>query len=322
MPTLCKTSVVFRALILVHLLMAAYQLVHVTTVSGWLSRMGTLALVVEPVLLGWFVLMCPVAKLSGTLPKWLQTGVAVCLAAGLTFFFVFLVQFLPIGGSWIGWLPLRAPFVAMLLAGAFLYYLELEVRGLRNAETQLMLSELQERIRPHFFFNALNSASALIASDPKQAERVLDNLSTLFRSIISRKQEKQSLKDELSLCQRYLEIEQIRFGERMTLEWKIQSGSDDYMLPILSVQPLVENAVKHGVETSVRPCKITIVVRRSMTHLVIEVSNTVSGSKNHKGSGTALDNIQKRLKLLYDVNAKFEQNHGDKLHTVTLHLPL
>ena len=163
------------------------------------------------------------------------------------------------------------------------------------------LVELQSRIRPHFLFNALNTALALVRVDPERAESVLEDLSELFRVALADVGMSVSLQEEIDLAQRYLAIEQIRFGKRLEVTWDIDPRAGSARVPPLVLQPLVENAVRHGVEPSVDGGKLTVRASVKRGQMLLVVSNTVGDEPSTPGHGMALHNVRERLRLLHDV---------------------
>lgn len=328
-PSLCKIRVILRAIVMLHLILGIYDIAVSATFSLWLGRFYDQLVVAWPSLFAFFVICCPLLRLPGTQREPVQFAIAMVVAALVNVAVIRFIMSLPFPTSWAGWLPWRAALVAMALACVFMWYLRLENRLLRHAETQIRLNDLQNRIRPHFLFNALNSASAMVRSDPAQAEHMIENLAELFRNATMRKHDTHPLAEELKLCQRYLEVERTRFGERMKLHWEVQPGVERVTVPALSIQPLLENAVKHGLEALEGDCHISVRIRKRLTQLIVEVSNTAPPPNPHaakqgvkKGAGIALDNIRERLKLLYDMNAKFEHKQVGSQHLARLALPL
>ena len=181
--------------------------------------------------------------------------------------------------------------------------LELRARLAQPAQTQARLAQLQARIRPHFLFNALNAALALVRVDPDRAERVLEDLGVLFRQAMAESGSAVPLSTEIELARRYLDIEQVRFGDRLRIGWDIDASAAGARVPPLVLQPLVENAVKHGVEPAPEGADVHIAVRRRQGLVQVVVRNTLPDEASAPGSGIALANVAERLKLLHDVAA-------------------
>ncbi len=149
-----------------------------------------------------------------------------------------------------GWPQVPAALTGGLMGAACLAWLKHRARSVMPAHAAARLAELQARIRPHFLFNTLNTAIALVQVDPPRAERVLEDLAELFRQALAAPQGRSTLADEIALSRRYLDIEQLRFGERLQVRWQLDPAANATVLPPLILQPLVENAVRHGVEPS------------------------------------------------------------------------
>ena len=212
-----------------------------------------------------------------------------------------------------------------LLAAGLVAGLMWRARGRLPAATTARLAELQARIRPHFLFNTLNSAIALVRAEPAQAEALLEDLSDLFRHALVEQDETATLGEEIQLAQRYLAIEQVRFGERLRVQWLLDPNADGAHLPPLLLQPLVENAVKHGVEPSRHGGKLRIATQRRGDRVVVRITNTLpaphEGSTSTRGHGIALDNVRARLALLHDVQAQFSTKVKNGLYQVRISIP-
>ncbi|HZY16713.1 MAG TPA: histidine kinase, partial [Ramlibacter sp.] len=218
------------------------------------------------------------------------------------------------------------PWVASACAGALLAallvgVLVLRAKGRMPAETAARLAELQARIRPHFLFNSLNSAIALVREDPARAEALLEDLSELFRHALVYQGESVTLAEEVQIARRYLAVEEVRFGERLRVEWAIDPRAGSARVPALFLQPLVENAVKHGVEPSPNGADVKITTQRRGGAVVIKVTNTVPAGQGRPGHGVAQDNVRDRLRLLHDVQAQFQTALIDGLYQVRMEVP-
>jgi two-component system, LytTR family, sensor histidine kinase AlgZ len=208
-----------------------------------------------------------------------------------------------------------------LLSAALVAALVLRAKGRAPATTAARLAELQARIRPHFLFNTLNSAISLVRAEPRKAERLLEDLSDLFRAALMAHGESVTLAEEIALAKAYLAIEQVRFGERIRVKWVLDEHANTARLPPLLLQPLVENAVKHGVEPSTSGADIKVSTQRRGSRVVIKVSNTTPVLDSEPGSGLALDNVRERLSLLHDVQAQFKSGLKDGVFQVRLEVP-
>jgi two-component system sensor histidine kinase AlgZ len=219
-----------------------------------------------------------------------------------------------------------SPWLASACAGALLSSvlvaaLVLRAKGRMPADTTARLAELQARIRPHFLFNSLNSAIALVREDPARAEALLEDLSELFRHALVEQGDSATLAEEVLVARRYLAIEQVRFGERLQVEWAIDPRAGSARVPALFLQPLVENAVKHGVEPSPSGAEVKVTTQRRGSVVVIKVTNTVPAGQGRPGHGVAQDNVRDRLRLLHDVQAQFQTALIDGMYQVRMEVP-
>ncbi len=192
------------------------------------------------------------------------------------------------------------------------------------------LQHLGAAIRPHFFFNALNAVMGLIRVNPKQAEAVLQDTAELFRSVMQQHEQRLvTLATELDTCQQYARIEQARLAHRLVLDWQLDEGLMAVSVPPFSLQPLIENAIRHGIEPLAKGGKVTISVQRFEQQLAMRVTNPVvselerySATKAAQHNGIALDNIAQRLALMYDQDAQFEHGVVEGRYEAQISLPL
>ena len=188
-------------------------------------------------------------------------------------------------------------------------------------ETELKL--LRSQINPHFLFNSLNSISSLTITDPEKARNMVVKLSDFMRYALSRKDEQPvSVKSELENIRLYLDIEKVRFGEKLITEENIEDECLDKKIPVMLLQPLYENAVKHGVYESTNSVRIKTEIRRSDRFLEIILENNYDASPSKRqGTGTGLLNVARRLELYYRKNASVETSKNNGIYTVRLLIP-
>jgi two-component system sensor histidine kinase AlgZ len=220
------------------------------------------------------------------------------------------------------WSLWRVGSFAALVAAFTLAYFRLRDRALSPALAEARLQALQARIRPHFLFNSLNAVLSLVRSEPRQAERALEDLSELFRAAMGEARRLVPLADEIALTKRYLALEQLRLGERLRVVWHIDKMPADALVPPLLIQPLVENAVYHGVEPAVGAGEIQMNLYRSQdkVHIVIKNPQTPGGDE-HVGNRIALDNIRERLMLFFDLDASIKCEPLGAVYQVHVVLP-
>jgi LytS/YehU family sensor histidine kinase len=188
-------------------------------------------------------------------------------------------------------------------------------------ETELKM--LRSQINPHFLFNSLNSISSLTITDPEKARDMVVKLSEFMRYALSRKDELPvSLQNELENLRLYLEIEKVRFGDKLITEETIGEDCLDFKIPVLLLQPLYENAVKHGVYESTESVKIMTNAKLNNGYIEITISNNYEDSPSlKKGTGTGLLNVSRRLELYYGNKAMIKSTKENGIYTVSLYIP-
>lgn len=187
------------------------------------------------------------------------------------------------------------------------------------AEAQLL--QLKAQLRPHFLFNALNTISALMQTDVDRADRLLARLSELLRGTLQiGEQERVALRDELRLLALYAQIMQERFTDRVEVEWRVDEAAARALVPALILQPLLENAFKHGVERSRTRVRIVIEARREGRELQLAVTNT-GVLRTSDATGVGLRNTRERLRVMYGDAARFDLTQQQDIVVAKLRLP-
>ncbi len=322
-PTLvfdaCQMGVVLRAVLFVELALAVGVMFTANGLMDWVTRVSLVTGGALPATLAWLLTACAGKRLLARMRSELQYLVAVVLGAlsGLYGCGVLVVAGLLAAAPWIACAGSGALLSAVLVAG-----LVMRAKGRTPADTSARLAELQSRIRPHFLFNTLNSAIALVRAEPARAEALLEDLSDLFRHVLMDPAGSVTLAEEISLARRYLAIEQVRFGDRLRVQWSLDPAASDAKLPPLLLQPLVENAVRHGVEPSASGADLKISTHRRGSVVVIKVTNTVPAGQGVAGHGLALRNVRERLYLLHDLQGQVRCGLSDGVYQVRLEVPL
>lgn len=320
----CTASVIGRTVLLVEILAALAVSFTTHTRADWFFQLALITSAVLPASLLWLVVACQQKKQLQRCSTRVQylAGAVLGMACGLLA--ALLYQWATVSQQ-VAWLASAAAggFVAaMVVVG-----LQWRAQGRTPAATTARLAELQARIRPHFLFNALNSAISLVQDHPDKAEAMLEDLSDLFRHALTEQREASTLQEEVMLARRYLSIEQVRFDERMEVQWNLDSRADTATVPPLFLQPLVENAVKHGIEPSHGSGRISIATRRRGDRVHVQITNTTPRPfaapqpERRPGTGTAIANVKKRLRLLYDLECDFQATSKDGLYTVHISFP-
>ncbi len=315
----CQLGVVLRAVLFVETAVAVAAMYGSFDVPGWISRLSLITGGALPALLAWLLLSCLLKRaLAYLLPAWqVAAGAALGALAGLYGCGVLVLCGLQEAVPWLASACSGALLAALLVRGWVQRY-----KGQAPADSAARLAELQSRIRPHFLFNTLNSAIALVRAEPAKAEALLEDLSDLFRHALRTPDAFVTLAEEVSLARRYLAIEQVRFGDRLQVQWELDPQAEQARLPPLVLQPLVENAVRHGVEPSASGAYVLIRTERRGAMAVIKVHNSVPAGAGVAGAGVALRNVRERLALLHDVQSHFQCGLKNGVYQVRIEVPL
>lgn len=217
-------------------------------------------------------------------------------------------------------------YVSIGIIFIFLIYFDWREKNLDPANSLAKLIFLQSKMRPHFLFNTLNSIVSLIKRDPDTAKKMLLNLSELLR--VSIKEEDitvmYSLKEELELCDKYLAIEKIRLGDRLSVSFEIEENLKDAKVPKLFLQPLIENAILHGIQNLEDGGQVDMKITKNLiNNLIIEIKNPSNEiiNKKNEGNKVALSNIKERLKIYYNNNIIFKTISQDNMYYVLIEIP-
>ncbi|WP_407897079.1 sensor histidine kinase [Ferrigenium sp. UT5] len=221
-----------------------------------------------------------------------------------------------------GFAELRRLLLSALIVALLLGYFRWRAQALSPVLQEARLQALQARIRPHFLFNSINAVLAIVRTEPKRAEAALEDMADLFRMAMSDTHELVALQDEVALAQRYLALEQLRMGERLQVRWHIMNMPDNALIPPLVLQPLLENAVYHGIEPLAVGGLIEVSLYTADKRLHLEVQNPLPAAAVATGGNRmALANIRERLALLFDVEAEYRVEHNADRYAVHIIIP-
>jgi len=320
LPELRNLGTVLRILVAVNALALLAVLAreqHLAAVpSAWVET----AALLEPHLLLNVLLLYMLAPWLERLPY--RLGVMCILALTAIVTFSLSVAFSKLGLDPFAADPLRHAAFALLAAGALLFYFHLRAKALSPAISEARLQALQARIRPHFLFNSINAVLSLMRREPRRAETALEDLADLFRVLMRDNRQLAPLADEVELCRQYLDLEKLRLGERLVVEWHTENMPRDALVPPLVLQPLLENAVYHGIEPSSAPgvIAINIFLRRGEVHAILRNPYQFDGN-HHAGNKMAMDNIRERLALHFDAEASLESKLNRENYEVHIRMP-
>jgi len=290
-----------------------------TPAMSWQVLMDISA-VIQPILLLSLITLCLANRLLARLSY--RAGIAVVMATELclsTAVYMFNQRFF---GNYEAIALQRYWLFTGAMTAFLLAYFNLRSRALSPALTEARLQALQARIRPHFLFNSINAVLSLIRSDPKRAERALEDMADLFRVLMADNRQLTTLEREVELCREYLELEQLRLGERLQVAWHINKMPKDALIPPLVLQPILENAVYHGIEPSSQPGEVSINIysNRKQVNMVLRNPYQKEGN-HHAGNKMALQNIRERLALHFDAEASLNSTINGNTYQVHIIIP-
>jgi two-component system sensor histidine kinase AlgZ len=332
LPAFCDLNVVFAVMVVAQLVITILAVTSPDSALGTWRGFALMTVFVQWLALAAISLMCvmrpQLARLGygpGLFAAWLVVLAVTAAAAAAAWwiderFGLGMSAAMPMS-RFVG----HSTLVSALVAAAALRYLHVQGEWQRNirAQAEARVQALQARIRPHFLFNSMNTIASLIAVRPETAEEVVEDLADLFRSALGQQRDS-DLATELELVQRYFRIEQLRLGDRLRLSWGVDALPGDARVPPLILQPLVENAVYHGIQPLPEGGTVTITGGREDKRVWIEVGNPVPpGNRPANGTGNrmAQDNIAQRLRYYYGGRGKFEAEQKDNHYRVRLTFP-
>lgn len=335
LPDFCGTRIVFVVVLVAELLAIILTLAQPSYFSNRLYELAMYSLFIQ-----WIALTC-VASLClcrRFLERLTDFGVA-SVSYGITLLVSLTITELAwwFQGSWPvsdgyfryghGQFLLKSMGISAIVSALALryFYVQHQWRGRMQSEAEARFQALQSRIRPHFLFNCMNTIASLTRRQPKQAEEAIEDLADLFRVSLQDTNKISTLAEELTLVERYLSIEKHRLGERLQLQWEIDSLPRHARLPLLCLQPLVENAIYHGIEPRAEGGCILIRGERHDDAFSISIDNplpeTAEDDVKHRGNHLAQENIKQRLATFFDKRATLQVESDAEHYCVHLRIP-
>lgn len=323
LPNFRNLGVTLRTVLLVNGMALAVALVKASSWADIALRMTDISALLQPVLLSslllLFILDSALARLS-----YRQGAAAVVVLAGMTTLAIYYLGgdlYAPLvdEGGFHAW---RDTLLGSAIAALLLSYFRLRARALSPALHASRLQALHARIRPHFLFNSINAVLGIVRANPKRAETALEDMSDLFRMAMANNGDMVPVRQEIALARQYLALEQLRLGERLQVSWHLEDMPEDALLPPLMLQPLLENAVYHGIEPLAEGGSIDVRLYRSSNEMHLEVYNPrQEQGDHHVGNKMALTNIRERLALQFDIEARYTVESGKDFYRVHIMLP-
>jgi len=329
LPSFCDIRLVFAVVVIAELM--AFVLVLANGRANPWNDLGLVSLFVQWIALTSAAALCLarplLVKISSTaavLASYLLLLLVTVLVSELAWYMGGIAQ----GEGAAGHVEFlfRNTAISAIVSGLVLRYLfvQHQWRQQVQAEAQARVQALQARIRPHFLFNSMNSIAALTGSDPRRAELAVQDLSDLFRVTLRDASERVALDEEIDVAKRYLRLESLRLGERLRVEWDIERLPRKRLVPSLIIQPLLENAVYHGVEALPQGGRIAIYGAAEGRRIVIRIRNPRAMQRlasQRKGNHMALENIRLRLQLAFGDQAGVALREVDDEFETTLYFP-
>lgn len=318
LPDFRNLGVAARILVGVNLGAFVAAAIKSTTFQQLVSEFLEIALVVEPVLIAALVVLSAASPWLVKLPYMIglaTVSTVVLVLTGLVQLLRASVDAEPLG-------IVRAGAFAMLATGLLAGYFHLRNRAFSPALAEARLQALQARIRPHFLFNTLNAVLSLVRKDARRAEGAIEDLAELYRMVMADAKNLTTLAREIDLTRQYLNLEQLRLGDRLVVDWRIAEAPRDALVPPLLLQPLVENAVYHGIEPGIGAGTIEIAIRRERDKLHVRLTNPYHPEHQHRqGNRIALANIRERLALHFDVEGVLESGVKGSSYEIRMVMP-
>lgn len=323
LPNFRNMGVILRTVLLVNVMALLMVLAEASSWPDLAQRMTAISALLQPVMLSSLLLFFALNPLLAQL-AYRRGAAAVLLLTGTVTLVIY-----RFGGE------LYSPFVgdgnfnagrnALLgsaIAALLLAYFRLRAQALSPALQESRLQALHARIRPHFLFNSINAVLGIVRADPKRAETALEDMSDLFRMAMAYSGELVPVRHEVALARQYLALEQLRLGERLKVSWHTEETPEDALLPPLILQPLLENAVYHGIEPLAEGGLIDVRLYRSGNEIHLEMYNPCQKQGDHHvGNKMALINIRERLALQFDIEARYTVESGKDFYRVHIMLP-
>ncbi len=332
LPDFCDVRVIFMLVLIVQLLAMVLAMAIPSTTEVFWEYLAFVSMMMQWIALLNAAVLCMSRRTLNRLSGPITMGISFMIMMAVTLIFALALiklnlwmrldqQTSPLGEHFL----LRILMMAAAIYAVVLRYFYIQQQWKLNlkAQSKAEIQALKARIRPHFLFNSMNTIASLISFMPDKAEKAIEDLSDLFRASL-KEQNIHTLENEIEITRSYLDIEKLRLGERLQIDWNTDNSLFDAEIPALSLQPLVENAIYHGIEPIPDGGKIRISAQRDGEHLKLEVSNPASeaGSTRTSGNQMAQDNIKQRLRLAYGNDARFYINATKQYYTVTLEIPV
>jgi two-component system, LytTR family, sensor histidine kinase AlgZ len=333
LPNFCGVTEVFMLILVVELFALVLALVP-TTLLGFWDRLALSSIFMQWIALINASLLCSLRKVLNKRTVHINALLSFTIMMTVSLLFSLLIIFFgeEIGyyntgpDNWAQYFLIRNLAISAVVYAVVLRYFFIQHQWKLNIEAQsyAQIQALKARIRPHFLFNSMNTIASLISIDASKAEKAVEDLSDLFRASL-KEDTQHTLNDEITLTRSYVDIEHLRLGDRLKIEWVLEKCPENMEIPALCLQPLVENAIYYGIEPIPDGGNIKIRAHIQNNQLCLSVSNPIHSQSHmikHKSNHMAQQNIRQRLNLMYGEQAEFKITEEPQLYTVSLLIPI
>lgn len=331
LPDYCRGENILRLILVLELIAIVFALSSYTASGRLYVDIALISVLVQWIGLGSALLLCMIRRLGYQSSNSLITALSLLAVSVMTLIMSTLSYRL---NSWFHFglfhnyseweVLLRHVTIALVLQGLALRYFYMQYHSQQRIKTEsrARLQALQARIRPHFLFNSLNTIASLTYDQPERAERAIEGLAELFRASL-KADASITLQQEIEFTQEYIDLESLRLDDRLRVRWDVTAEVESIKLPALTLQPLVENAIYHGIEPLQGGGEVSISIHQDRD-LTIKISNPLNMKQQQhaKGNQMALENIRERLDLAFLGQAKIEHLAQNDLYTVVITIPL
>jgi len=334
LPDFCNVRMVFVIILLAELLAIVLTLAQPSYVHDRFFSLALYSMFIQCISITCAAALCLGRNHLNALPDQWTATLSFLLILLIAYSFIEIIWWLfsrwsvvdtSLGAHWN--FVMRSMGITIITGALALRYFYVQHQWRRNVELESnsRLDALQARIRPHFLFNCMNTIASLTRRDAKKAEQAVEDLADLFRASLQDSNRLTTLDAEFALCRRYINIESLRLGDRLKVQWNIDDVPAEIAIPGLTLQPLLENAIYHGIEPRAEGGWITIHGTTSDDHVHIEISNPIATESKpsfEKGNHIAQENIRQRLQTIYKKAASMTIHEDETNYTVRISLPL
>lgn len=331
LPDFCSTETVLKLILMVEFAAIVFAILTISDFRDIYSRTGLISLFMLIIVISSSGTLCLINKYQLLKNNSQTAGVTLVVFSSYTIaltIWVFsqnwFIVFFDVKANDLWFVVVKFEIIALICISLGLRYLYVRYESERQLiiQSKSRLQALQARIRPHFLFNSMNTIASLVHDSPDQAEQATINLSHLFRASLS-EVNLIPLQQEIDLTKDYIDLELLRLEERLDVVWHCTELSQPVEIPPLTLQPLVENAIYHGIEPMIDGGKIIITSSFKKKYLTITISNPVQkNAERTKGNQMALNNIKERLNIAYKGKSTFKTHHSDETFIVVIKIPV